>query len=338
MNQILKRSIEGALIGSAIFTLMTACESPKHTTMISGETLETAQKSTPTPTLPAENEMPLSNEKFGQTSLDSGFSQKNIPKEGPGAMTASPEMPPQPSHPSDNQETRDNFFDGGPKPEEASSQSTFSHSTPSFPAEPSIQTSPPSGSPNVAPLQFVPELPPEVSENPEEAPSSQDIDMTPTRRHSDFVQKQPPMTKDQPSGQIVSPSEPPERSVAPLIPSDAHLAPVYFDYDQYALKPETTTILEANATLLKTTYHNVPILIEGHCDERGTQAYNMVLGKRRALAVKKYLVDLGISASQLTIVSYGEDHPSCTEHEASCWRQNRRAHFVPSLKALGERP
>ena len=87
-------------------------------------------------------------------------------------------------------------------------------------------------------------------------------------------------------------------------------------------------MLEKDAELLKSIYKDSGVLIEGHCDERGTVEYNLELGKRRAQAVKDYLVDLGIEESRIQIVSYGKERPFCTESEPSCWKQNRRGHFV----------
>jgi peptidoglycan-associated lipoprotein len=74
------------------------------------------------------------------------------------------------------------------------------------------------------------------------------------------------------------------------------------------------------------------VLIEGHCDERGTAAYNLALGDRRANAAKEYLVSLGIDASRLRTVSYGKERPFCTESTESCWQKNRRAHLVITAK------
>ena len=76
---------------------------------------------------------------------------------------------------------------------------------------------------------------------------------------------------------------------------------------------------------------NMTVLIEGHCDERGTGAYNLVLGEKRARAAKKYLLDLGVSASQLQTTSYGETRPFCTQQNEDCYQQNRRAHFVTTI-------
>ncbi|MGH9725736.1 MAG: OmpA family protein, partial [Candidatus Acidiferrales bacterium] len=68
--------------------------------------------------------------------------------------------------------------------------------------------------------------------------------------------------------------------------------------------------------------------LEGHCDDRGSAEYNLGLGERRAQAAKNYLISLGISASRIDTVSWGKEHPFCTEQNDACWQQNRRAHFV----------
>ena len=73
---------------------------------------------------------------------------------------------------------------------------------------------------------------------------------------------------------------------------------------------------------------NVTVTIEGHCDERGTNEYNLALGDRRADSAKAFLVDLGIAASRLTTISYGEERPLCTQKTEECWAKNRRDHFV----------
>lgn len=86
-------------------------------------------------------------------------------------------------------------------------------------------------------------------------------------------------------------------------------------------------MLESNASWIKQASAK-SILIEGHCDERGTLSYNLVLGEKRAKAAKRYLEDLGIPSSRLKVISYGEVRPICREHEDRCWNKNRRAHFV----------
>lgn len=121
---------------------------------------------------------------------------------------------------------------------------------------------------------------------------------------------------------------PPAPAVASPTPPTATLSDIYFDYDQFVLKPEARSALEGNARLLQNGLTG-PVVIEGHCDERGTHAYNMVLGERRAQAVKRFMVDLGVAKDRLTIVSYGKERPFCTEHSEACWQENRRAHFLP---------
>jgi len=105
------------------------------------------------------------------------------------------------------------------------------------------------------------------------------------------------------------------------------LKAVYFDFDKYDIRPEDARTLDANATWLKANAENL-VLIEGHCDERGTNEYNLALGERRAKAAMNYLVSQGVQANRITIISYGEERPACTERSESCWAKNRRAQFL----------
>ncbi len=106
------------------------------------------------------------------------------------------------------------------------------------------------------------------------------------------------------------------------------LSDIYFDYDRFAIRGDAVQILKANAELLSAKLAESKIVIEGHCDERGTQSYNMVLGEARANAAKTFLEDLGISGENLQVVSYGKDKPFCREQTEECWQENRRGHFV----------
>jgi peptidoglycan-associated lipoprotein len=108
---------------------------------------------------------------------------------------------------------------------------------------------------------------------------------------------------------------------------NAALRDVNFDYDKYDIRPADAKILDANAAWLKTNARSL-LLIEGHCDERGTPEYNLALGERRAKAAMSYLTALGIQANRISIVSYGEERPLCKEHGEACWAKNRRAHFL----------
>jgi len=108
--------------------------------------------------------------------------------------------------------------------------------------------------------------------------------------------------------------------------ANPNLKDIYFDFDKYDIRPGDAKILDSNATWLKG--NNNLVLIEGHCDERGTNEYNLALGERRAKATMNYLVSQGVQAGRITIISYGEERPICTEHNEACWAKNRRAHFL----------
>jgi peptidoglycan-associated lipoprotein len=104
-------------------------------------------------------------------------------------------------------------------------------------------------------------------------------------------------------------------------------ADIYFAFDESSLSDDARGKLSRNADLLK-GQSRFDVTIEGHCDERGTNEYNLALGERRASAVKSYLASLGVDNGRLRTLSYGSERPVCTEHEESCWSQNRRAHQV----------
>jgi peptidoglycan-associated lipoprotein len=111
----------------------------------------------------------------------------------------------------------------------------------------------------------------------------------------------------------------------------ARIEDAYFDYNQHALRPDAIQALQADSTELRdiiVQYPTYKLTIEGHCDERGSEAYNLALGDARAKAAKDYLVQVGISNNQLAVVSYGKDKPICDEHDEACWQKNRRIHIV----------
>ncbi len=140
---------------------------------------------------------------------------------------------------------------------------------------------------------------------------------------------------------VVRTSEP-GRSAAPqgssasataMRPSLSEFAPVvevrdiHFDFDKYEIRPADAKILDADAGWLKANADRL-ILIEGHCDERGTNEYNLALGERRAKATLNYLASHGVAVSRMTVLSYGEERPVCTQHDEACWAKNRRAHML----------
>ena len=104
------------------------------------------------------------------------------------------------------------------------------------------------------------------------------------------------------------------------------LKDIYFEFDKYDIRPDDAKILDANAQWLKTNDNLV--LIEGHCDERGTNEYNLALGERRAHATLDYLVSRGVRGARISVLSYGEERPLCAERTEACWARNRRAHFL----------
>jgi peptidoglycan-associated lipoprotein len=106
---------------------------------------------------------------------------------------------------------------------------------------------------------------------------------------------------------------------------------VYFELDDSTIRDEGRASLTSNANYMKRRT-SVRVTIEGHCDERGTAEYNLGLGDRRANAAKAYLVELGVPAGNITVVSKGKESPFCTESNEACWKQNRRGHFVVTAK------
>jgi peptidoglycan-associated lipoprotein len=105
------------------------------------------------------------------------------------------------------------------------------------------------------------------------------------------------------------------------------LQDIYFDFDKYNIRSEGRLILKENYAVLQGV-PGVEVLIEGHCDERGTVEYNLALGQRRANATRDFLVSLGMDSPQLSTVSYGEERPQDPRHNEEAWAKNRRCHFV----------
>jgi len=101
---------------------------------------------------------------------------------------------------------------------------------------------------------------------------------------------------------------------------------IHFDFDKYVLTPQAMMILDDKAAYLR-EHSGVRVLVEGHCDERGSNEYNLALGDRRANSAKNYLVKSGVAASRITTISYGEEQPLCMQQNESCWSRNRRGHF-----------
>ena len=111
----------------------------------------------------------------------------------------------------------------------------------------------------------------------------------------------------------------------------ARIEDAYFDYNKHSLRPDAIKALQSDSAELRdiiSQYPDYKLTIEGHCDERGSEAYNLALGDARAKAAQDYLVGVGIDRNQLNVISYGKDKPVCEEQTEACWAKNRRIHIV----------
>ena len=156
----------------------------------------------------------------------------------------------------------------------------------------------------------------------------------------------PPPTSTTPltprsSGQRASPSQPVAQTPRPatMTPQEratlneklARLEDAMFDYDKATIRADASTALRDDVGVIRDILANYPsqkLLIEGHCDERGSEEYNMALGDRRAKASEEFLSSMGIPNAQLTIISFGKDRPVCTDADEGCYQKNRRAHVT----------
>jgi peptidoglycan-associated lipoprotein len=147
---------------------------------------------------------------------------------------------------------------------------------------------------------------------------------------SSAPEEQPKMEKAPEAPEVEKAEEPmkaPEVEEKAPMKEEAGLKPIYFDFDKSFIRDDARATMKANADYLKAN-PNVKIRIEGNCDERGTIEYNQALGQRRAQSAKKYLVDMGVKASRVSIISYGKEKPACSEHTEECWQTNRRDDLV----------
>ncbi|MGH9865917.1 MAG: peptidoglycan-associated lipoprotein Pal [Candidatus Acidiferrales bacterium] len=122
-----------------------------------------------------------------------------------------------------------------------------------------------------------------------------------------------------------APAPPPAPDLNALFTKN--ITDAYFDYNKSDVRDDARAALQKDAEFLR-SYPQISVTIEGHCDERGSEEYNLGLGQRRADAAKQYLVSLGISADRIKTMSWGKEHQFCAEHNEECWQQNRRGHFV----------
>ncbi len=111
------------------------------------------------------------------------------------------------------------------------------------------------------------------------------------------------------------------------INSEKPLGTIYFDYDRAVIRDDARTILDGNAAWMK-KFKSVKVQVQGHCDERGTEEYNLALGEKRAKAAQDYLLSTGISSNRIQIISYGKSQPINPGHDEAAWQMNRRAQFL----------
>ena len=126
------------------------------------------------------------------------------------------------------------------------------------------------------------------------------------------------------------PPPPPKPKVTVSEMLERNVQDGYFDFDKSDIREDARVTLTRDADALKTIFQEMPnakVVIEGHCDERGSAEYNLGLGDRRATAAREFLVQLGVPADRLTTISYGKERPQCTESTEECWQLNRRVHF-----------
>jgi peptidoglycan-associated lipoprotein len=168
-----------------------------------------------------------------------------------------------------------------------------------------------------------PSAPTPVQQSQPAPPPARAVDSTPT-------------PQPQPDRAQATPSRTPDAATRARIETLlAKIEDAYFDYDKHTLRPDAITALQADSTELRdiiVQYPDYKLVIEGHADERGSEAYNLALGDARAKSAKDYLASVGIPAAQLAIVSYGKDKPICDDHDESCWQKNRRIHIVATNK------
>jgi peptidoglycan-associated lipoprotein len=148
----------------------------------------------------------------------------------------------------------------------------------------------------------------------------------------------PPQVKEQPQVEKVEEPAPPKEPVLTEeeifmrksleeINQEVPLQMIHFDFDRYFIRDDAKPVLERNATWLK-KWDSVQILIEGHCDERGTEEYNLALGEKRAKSTYDYLVSLGVSSDRIKTISYGKSQSLDPGHTEMAWAKNRRAQFT----------
>ena len=297
MGSVVIQVVKVVMVSGCVIGLLTGCSSRRRTTHDSGGDASKAQVTQLEPETVTVEEV-IAQPALKETRMD-------IPVEEPARLAPRNELPAEifatPKSTVAPSEISPFFEVPTPVP----ADEPIASSMPAV-SEPSMQR-PSSGIP---PISFEPELPAEVV-------AQADVPVTP----------EPSLPKEPIQVAKVMPQEP-EKVEITTETLEVALSDIFFDYDRFLIREDAMVLLKANAHLLTAKFAEKNIVIEGHCDERGTQSYNMVLGEARANAVKTFLEDLGISSDKLEVVSYGKDKPFCREQTEECWQENRRGHFV----------
>jgi len=162
--------------------------------------------------------------------------------------------------------------------------------------------------------------------------SSGSTSVSPTESTTYTLTAQGPGGEATSTARVTVSAAPPPPPPAPAAVSgqtlfEQNIKDAFFDYNKSDIRADAQQALTADADFLK-SHPSINFTVEGHCDDRGSEEYNLGLGDRRANAAKSFMVNLGISASRITTISYGKDRPFCTESNEDCWQKNRRAHLV----------
>ena len=299
-------------IGTWLLVTLSACETSKHAEIMSTEDLRAQAQMEAAPDTETDTESEQSVIPFeGKPVPSAGLSE---------AIVFAPEPPPSPAPPAPEPKLTPPAPEPKPAPPAPEPKPT--------PPAPEPKPAPPAPEPKPAPPAPEPKPAPPAPEPKPTPPAPEPVVEETVPAEEPVAEPKMEIAKLAPSDFVPEAPAPEPAPPAPEPKPESGLADVFFDFDQYAIRPDAVPVLEENAGLLKDTYKNFSVLIEGHCDDRGTVEYNLELGKRRAQAVKDYLVDLGIEESRIQIVSYGKEKPFCAESEPSCWQQNRRGHFM----------
>ena len=160
------------------------------------------------------------------------------------------------------------------------------------------------------------------------APAVQSASATPAPQRSASTPSRPTPSAYTPSTASNMPDAATRARIQDLL---NRIQDAYFDYNKHTLRPDAEAALKKDATTLGEILRQYPdykLTVEGHCDERGSDEYNLALGDARAKQAQQYLASFGVPANQLAAVSYGKERPICTEHDEACWQKNRRAHIT----------